>query len=84
VRKYLRDNCNYTFATLKENIPKALAAVQLNTICLWEHRMYQWMEAYRSGLGTTAAQLQVKKFSSHKYKSHRCIPETVARALDAV
>ena len=84
VKKYLRDNCNYTFATLKENMPKALAAVQLNMIRLWEHQMYRWMEAYRSGLGTTAAQLQVKKFSSHKYKSHRRIPDTIARALDAV
>jgi len=40
--------------------------------------------ADRSGLGITEAQMQVKMFSSHKYKSHRRVPETVARALDAV
>jgi len=40
------------------------------------------MDAYRSGLGTTDAQKQVRKFSSTKYKSHRCIPERVARAMD--
>lgn len=28
VKKYLRDNCDYTFDTLKENMPKALASVQ--------------------------------------------------------
>ena len=84
VKKYLRDNCDYTFTTLKENMPKALAAVQLRMIHLWEHWMYRWMEAYRVGLGTNAAQLQVKKFSSHKYKSHRQFPETVACALDAI
>ena len=83
VKKYLH-NCDYTFKTLKENMPKELATVQLCTIHLWEHQMYWWMEAYRAGLGTNAAQLQVKKFSSHKYKSHRRIPETVACALDAI
>jgi hypothetical protein len=84
MKKYLRDNCDYTFATLKENMPKALASIQLSTIQLWEHRMYRWMEAYRSGLGTSEAQLQVKQFGSRKYKSHRCIPDMVARALDTV
>ena len=84
VKKFLRDNCDYTFATLKENMPKALASVQRSTIRLWEHRMHRWMNAYRLGLGTTEAQLQVKKFSSYKYKSHRRIPDTVAHALDAV
>jgi hypothetical protein len=32
IKKYLRDNCDYTFDTLKENMPKALASVQLQTI----------------------------------------------------
>jgi hypothetical protein len=40
------------------------------------------MDAYRAGMGTTDAQKQVKKFSSTKYKSHRRIPENIARALD--
>jgi hypothetical protein len=84
VKKYLRDNCDFTFDTLKDNMPKALASVRLKTIRLWEHRMQRWMEAYRSGSGTAEAQMQVKLFSSHKYKSHRRVPETVARALDAV
>jgi hypothetical protein len=82
VKKYLRDNCDYTFDTLKENMPKALASVPLNTIRRWEHRMYRWMEAYRSGLATREAQFQVKRFSSTAYKSHRRVPETVARTFD--
>jgi len=66
VKKYLRDNCDYTFNTLalKENMPKALASVPLQTIRRWENRMYRWMEAYRSELGTKDAQIQVHKFSS--------------------
>jgi hypothetical protein len=42
--------------------------------------MYWWMEAY----GTNDAQLQVQQFSSTKYKSHRHIPDTVARSSTEV
>src|ERR1700676_3840205 len=59
VKKYLRDNCDCTFDTLKENLPKALDSVPLDTIRRWEHQMYWWMEAYRTGLGSTEAQIQV-------------------------
>jgi hypothetical protein len=33
------------------------------------------MDAYRGGKDAKEAQIQVKKFSSQKYTSHRCIPE---------
>ncbi|KAG1823010.1 hypothetical protein EV424DRAFT_1511110 [Suillus variegatus] len=61
-----------------------LASVSINTIRLWQHRMFRWMEAYRSGLTTRDAQLRVKQFSSARYKSHRRVPETVARVFDHV
>ena len=82
IKKYLRDNCNYTFDTLKENMPKALASVKLETIRRWEHRMYRWMDAYRSGQTTQDAQLHVRQFSSTIYKSHRRVPDGVARVFD--
>ncbi|KAJ7760045.1 hypothetical protein B0H16DRAFT_1313073 [Mycena metata] len=82
VKKYLRDNCDYTFDTLKENMPKALAHVKLETIRRWEHRMVRWMDAYREGMETKDAQLQVRQFSSTTYSSHRRIPQGVARAFD--
>lgn len=83
VKKYLRDNCDYTFTTLKENLPNALASVQLSTIRKWEHRMVRWMDAYRSGLGAKDAQLQVRAGSSRKtYSSHRRVNLTVARTFD--
>jgi hypothetical protein len=82
VKKYLCDNCDYTFDTLKENMPKALASAKLSTVWLWEQWIYRWMDVYRSGLGTADAQVQVQKFSSAKYKSHRCIPDNVARSFD--
>jgi hypothetical protein len=82
VKRYLRENCDYTFDTLKTNISIALASVQLSTIRRWEHQMIRWMEAYKQGLGTQDAQMKVKQFSSAIYKSHRRILETVAQAFD--
>ncbi|KAK0431882.1 uncharacterized protein EV420DRAFT_1285416 [Desarmillaria tabescens] len=80
--KYLRDNCDYTFETLKENMPKALASVPVERIRKWEHRMYRWMDAYRTGLGAKDAQAKVKQFSSRRYTFHRRVPETLARQFD--
>jgi len=82
VKRYLREHCDYSFETLKENMPKALATVPLATIRRWEHRMIRWMDAYREGMATQDAQLHVRKFSSTKYKSHRRIPERVAQGFD--
>jgi hypothetical protein len=44
--------------------------------------MYQWMAAYKDGLGTQEAQLKVKQFSSRKFKSHRRVPESLVRIFD--
>lgn len=66
VKKYLRDRCDYTFDTLKENMPLALASVQLQTIRKWELRTHRWIEAYRSGLSTKDAQLRVKQFEPYQ------------------
>ncbi len=82
VKRYLREHCDYTFATLKENLPKALESVDLITIRRWEHRMIRWMDAYRDGLGAKDAQFRVKAYSSRMYSSHRHIPEAVAQSFD--
>jgi len=81
VKRYLRENCDMSFDTLKNNMPIAIKSVALDTIRKWEHRMHRWMDAYREGLGTREAQLKVKAFSSTKYKSHRRVCESVAAGL---
>ena len=78
VKKYLREHCDYTFDTLKDNIPKALESVQLSTIRKWEHQMIRWMEAYRDGKSTKDAQFDVKKYGSRQYTSHHRVLESVA------
>jgi len=82
VKKYLHNNCDYTFATLQANMPKALASGEVHTIQKWEHQMKRGMEAYEGGLGAKDAQFQVQAFSSRKYKSHRHVPETVASVVE--
>jgi hypothetical protein len=44
VKRYLQEHYNYR---LRENIPKALASVQLSTIRKWEHCMIQWRHRER-------------------------------------
>ncbi|KAJ7623777.1 hypothetical protein FB45DRAFT_752730 [Roridomyces roridus] len=83
VKRYLRENCDYTFKTLKENMPKAMASVSVELIRKWEHRAWRFIDAYKSGLAANEAQRRVKEFSSRKYKSHRRITERVASAMDA-
>lgn len=82
VKQYLQEHCDYTLKTLKENMPTVLASVSVETIQKWEHWMKRWMEAYWGGLSAKQAQLQVKKFSSRCYTSHRWVPEQVAAHLD--
>jgi adenylate kinase family enzyme len=82
-KRYLCENCDYTFATLQENMPKALKSVDVHTIRKWEHRMFRWMDAYRDNLSAKDAQLKVKLFSSRQYTSHRRVPESLARVFDA-
>ncbi|KAF9043371.1 hypothetical protein BJ165DRAFT_1307467, partial [Panaeolus papilionaceus] len=83
VKRYLREHCDYTFDTLKANMPIALASVKLETIRKWEHRMVRYMNAYRNKLSTQEAQEHVKKFSSTQFASHRRAPgECTASALD--
>ncbi|KXN82145.1 hypothetical protein AN958_03160, partial [Leucoagaricus sp. SymC.cos] len=82
VKWYLREHCDYTFTTLKENMPNALASVSVTLIRKWQNRMFRWVDAYHSGLDAQEAQLHVRAFSSRRYKSHRRIPDAVANALD--
>ena len=82
ISQILCEHCDYTFETLKGNLPKALESVSLHTIQLGEHRTWRWIEAYKSERTAKEAQLQVQQFSSKKYKSHHRVPETVACLFD--
>ncbi|KAF9259458.1 hypothetical protein L218DRAFT_974626 [Marasmius fiardii PR-910] len=82
MKKYLWDMCDYTFDTLKSNLPTAMESVSLQTIWRWEHRVMRWINAYRDGLDAKDAQKKVKDFSSRHFKSHRRVTETMGRLID--
>ncbi|KIJ39628.1 hypothetical protein M422DRAFT_174797 [Sphaerobolus stellatus SS14] len=70
-RGYLRDNCDGTFRTLQENMGPALSSVSILTIRRWELHVKRWIAAYGKGMDAKEAQAEVRRFSSHQYKSHR-------------
>ncbi|KAJ3831252.1 hypothetical protein F5878DRAFT_549780 [Lentinula raphanica] len=82
VKKYLREHCDYTFNTLRENMPIALQSVSVELIRKWEHRAWRFIDAYTEGLDAQTASAKVKEFSSCRYTSHRRIPEDVAHEMD--
>jgi hypothetical protein len=59
VKKYLCEHCDYTFETLKKNMPEALDSINMQTIQWWEHWMQRWMDAYQNGMETQAAQIHI-------------------------
>ena len=63
-------------------MPEALQSISVNLIQKWEHHAWKFIDAYAEGLGAHDAQRKVKEFSSHRYKSHRHVPERLAQAMD--
>ena len=82
VKRWLREHCDYTFQTLQNNMPVALASVDKILIRKWQNRMMRWLDANRDGLNAKDAQFRVQTFSSKKYASHRRIYERVAASFD--
>ena len=82
VKRWLREHCDYTFKTLQQNMPVALASVDKLLIRKWQNRMFRWVDAYKDGLTSKDAQMCVQAFSSRKYTSHRRVPERVAATFD--
>ena len=84
VKHWLQENCDYMFQTLQANLPKAMDSISKELIRKWQHHSFRWMDAYSAGLSAKDAEDHVKKFSSRRYKSHWCVPETLARRFDLI
>ncbi|KAF9053412.1 hypothetical protein BJ165DRAFT_1383826 [Panaeolus papilionaceus] len=77
---WLRNHCDYTFQTLQENMPKALAFVDVILIRKWQNHKMRWVNAYRDGLNVSYARAQVQLYSSTRFASHLMV--TVGARFD--
>lgn len=69
VKRFTRAYCNYTFKGLEKTIPLALKSVGVEKIQRFARKSFRYMDAYRKGMDGALADIQVRK-----YRSHRRIP----------
>ncbi|KAH8929739.1 hypothetical protein BT69DRAFT_1211190, partial [Atractiella rhizophila] len=77
MKRYIRENCDYTFEGLKRMVPEGLRSVPLSTIRKFVHWSHRWIQAYKEGKSVIDAEYQQKQYSSH-----RRIPEARAARED--
>ena len=66
-KRFVRDNCNYNFDTLRKNVPLGLNSVPLDTIRRFARKSWRYMDIYSSGETGIIAEYICRKFSSHRY-----------------
>ena len=72
VKRYTRNNCDYSFKGLEKIIPEALNSISLEKIRCFARRTWRFIDAYRKGLTGIEALYAVKK-----YRSYWQIPENI-------
>jgi hypothetical protein len=73
-KRVAREQCDYSFASLKERVPRILAAIPLEHIRRYEGRAWRFIHAYaHRGMDIRRAEWAVKQ----KYTSHRRLPPSL-------
>jgi hypothetical protein len=75
-KRLARQRCDYTFASLRVQVPQILKEVPLGTIRAFHRKAWRYIDAYNKGLEGPLAEWAVKK-----YKSHRRLPPQSVEAF---
>ena len=82
-KSYTRQHCTYSFAALKQTVPKALKHVPLNTVRRYYRRASRFCKLYSIEKGTQLP-WALRDFAMKKYTSHRGVPQTIGELVDAL
>ena len=66
VKRIAREQCDYTFSGLRQNLPRFLNSIPLSTIRKYERKSWRYIDAYHQGLLGLDAEKAVKKYKSHR------------------
>ena len=78
-KRFAWENCNYSWAGLKQIVPRSLESVNLITIQKFARYSWHYIDLYGKGITGKLAEYAVKK-----YKSHRRIPDHVIEELNKI
>jgi transposase len=67
VKRYTRENCNYSFAELETTVLAALDSVSLRTIQRFANRSRRWIDSYINGLNERQKEFVERQESSHRH-----------------
>jgi len=76
-KRRAREECDYSFAGLRERVPEILRSIPLTHIKSWRRKAWRYIHAYSIGLEGRMAEWAVKK-----YRSHRRIPEKMEKLVE--
>lgn len=65
-KRKTRECCDYTFKTLKQNVPLALDQITVSDCRQWARKSRDFMAAYLAGVSSQDAEKQIKLYKSHR------------------
>ena len=66
VKRIAREQCDYSFKSLSENIAEYLDSIPIAMIRRFEQKAWRYIDAYSKGLTGRKAEKAVKKYKSHR------------------